>query len=193
MQLFESLSYLHKANIVHGKISLNHILIQKQENGGVHIKLSGFSQCKILPNVDKDDDLGFDNQEAGCKFEFNELAVQYQAPEVLKQQDNINQSSDVWSACVTLFILHQAQYPFKGQDREDVLNSIRCVNMPNEFSSQKWLHVTRNAKDFMFMGLKISPYSRLNCNLLLLHPWLNKQESLPPLIHESEDAKESVF
>lgn len=76
--------------------------------------------------------------------------MHYMAPEVLKSENKYSKLADVWSACVIIYILLQAKYPYKGKQTDEVLQSIKLKNFSLEFVHKSWKGISNQGKDFIF-------------------------------------------
>jgi calcium-dependent protein kinase len=95
----------------------------------------------------------------------------YISPEVL--EGKYDESCDIWSAGVILYILLSGVPPFYGNTDPEILDSVRkgvfTFNIP-EFKG-----VSDSAKD-LISKMICKPDRRLKADECLKHPWLAKQD-----------------
>ena len=98
----------------------------------------------------------------------------YVAPEILK---NIpyDQTADMWSVGVILFVLLAGYPPFVEEDQTELFTRIRSGEW--EFDSNDWGHISENAKDIIRNLLVIDPSRRWSARRCLESAWLHDDES----------------
>jgi len=104
LQILDGLKYLNDNTIIHRDLKLENILVNKE--GNVKIVDNDFviAVDKVLP----DDVCG---------------TLYYIPPEVFKKK-KYNTQFDMWSLGVMIYFLLTGQYPFDGDDREDLKDAI---------------------------------------------------------------------
>lgn len=95
----------------------------------------------------------------------------YVAPEILK---NIpyDQSCDMWSVGVILYVLLCGYTPFMSDDQEKMFENIKHAEW--EFEAEDWEHVSEEAKDLIRALLDPNPDSRMTAKRALRSKWINK-------------------
>jgi serine/threonine protein kinase len=95
----------------------------------------------------------------------------YVAPEILK---NIpyDQSCDMWSVGVILYVLLCGYTPFMSDDQEQMFDRIKRAEW--SFEADDWKHVSDEAKDLIRGLLDPSPDSRMTAKRALRSKWINK-------------------
>ena len=155
-QILLAIRYCHKMGIVHRDIKPENIMIEKKEpNGLLRVKLIDFGVAKIFSlNVNH-------KTMAGSSI--------YMAPEVLRA--NYNESCDLWSIGVILYILLIGQPPFFGKNENEIFQAIKSGKY--DISNKQYLSLSQNAKDLISKLLKYNPQERITAFEALNHPWFN--------------------
>jgi len=91
----------------------------------------------------------------------------YIAPEVL--QGKYDQSCDIWSAGVILYILLCGYPPFYGDSDRQILESVKKGKFA--FDGEEWEGVSKEAKDLITKMITL-PTKRLTAAQVLEHPWM---------------------
>ena len=96
------------------------------------------------------------------------------APEILK---NIpyDQTADMWSVGVILFVLLAGYPPFVEEDQNELFTRIRSGEW--EFDQKDWKHISEDAKEMIRNLLVIDPSRRWNAKQCLDSPWLLQDDS----------------
>jgi len=100
----------------------------------------------------------------------------YIAPEVL--QGNYDESCDIWSAGVLLYILLCGYPPFYGKNDNMILASVKKGTY--DFEGKEWKTVSNNAKE-LIKKMICAPEKRLTAEQVLQHEWMkvsDKKDSL---------------
>ena len=93
---------------------------------------------------------------------------EYSAPEIFgKRVGGYDQTCDVWSLGVVLYMLLSGIQPFKGPD--DVI--AKQQERPRDFSSGRWALISDEAKDLCAQLLVHNPWTRIALDRVLDHPW----------------------
>ncbi|CAD5125415.1 DgyrCDS13645 [Dimorphilus gyrociliatus] len=135
-EIFMAIKFLHDKEIVHGDITIDHILIKDG-----HVKLTGFKHSfyKTSSNFD----IGTDG---------------YKAPEILrKKRKHLDKKIDLWSIGVCVFNCTNLRHPFYDVDpfvkfNEEEKQLIRNLKISEEFGDDL-------AKQFKSL-MQISPSKR---------------------------------
>ena len=93
----------------------------------------------------------------------------YVAPEIL-QQKPYKFPCDYWSIGVVAFILLSGTPPFYEEDNFALFEAIKNCNY--DFEVETWNNVSDEAKDFISKILVADPDTRLNCEQMMQHPWM---------------------
>lgn len=92
----------------------------------------------------------------------------YVAPEVL--QGKYNETCDLWSTGVILFILLSGIPPFKGETDEEVLQQARLGNI--SLSSPQWSDISEDSKDLVRELCQMRASDRPSAEEAMEHRWL---------------------
>ena len=155
-QILLAINYCHKMGIVHRDIKPENIMIERKElNELLRVKLIDFGFAKIFSlNVNH-------KTIAGSSI--------YMAPEVLRA--NYNESCDLWSIGVILYILLIGQPPFFGKNENEISQAIKTGKY--DINNKQYLSLSQNAKDLIAKLLKYYPQERITALEALNHPWFN--------------------
>lgn len=120
----------------------------------------------------------------GCSqvLQTRKVKVYYVAPEVVWSRRGYNQSADLWSAGVTMFILLSGYPPFPGENDEDVL--YRAQYREPDFSGRVFETVSREARKLLENLLDKTAKKRFTAAKALDDDWLKMKMRLsgnPPL------------
>ena len=158
-QLLKAVRYCHKMRVIHRDIKPENIMIVKRENNGyLHVKLIDFGTAKIFSEGNMQKAL------VGSAY--------YIAPEVIRRQ--YDESCDLWSIGVIIYIMLTGIPPFYGSDDESTLNHVSkgCYDTTNN----GYLSLSQNAKDLITKLLKYNPKERITAREALYHPWFQTAE-----------------
>lgn len=95
----------------------------------------------------------------------------YISPEVLA--GNYDQSCDIWSAGVILYILLSGVPPFFGDSDPEILESV----LKGEYSMNipEFKNVSESAKE-LIKNMIVKPDKRFTSNQTLNHPWMKEDK-----------------
>ena len=158
-QILLAIRYCHNMGIVHRDIKPENIMIErKEESGLLRVKLIDFGVAKIFSlNVNH-------KTIAGSSI--------YMAPEVLRA--NYNESCDLWSIGVILYILLIGKPPFNGKNENEI--SLAVKKGKYDILSAQYESLSQNAKDLISKLLMYDPEERITAKEALNHPWFNTPE-----------------
>lgn len=152
-QVVSAISYMHKRNILHRDIKLENILLDEDLN----IKLVDFGFAKEFDPLKKLDSF--------CG------SIAYAAPEMLNGSKYKGPEVDVWSLGVVLYTMSCGQLPFEDED-QDALAAKVCAGqyvLPDNLSPE--------LKSLIQGILRVETAERFDINQILLHPWLQMDQS----------------
>jgi len=92
----------------------------------------------------------------------------YVAPQVLAGK--YDQSADLWSLGVIMYVVLCGYPPFYGDTDADVLAKVRLGNF--SFNAADWKNVSEDAKTLIRMLLKMNPRDRYTAEQALNHIWV---------------------
>jgi serine/threonine protein kinase len=110
-QIIEGLKHIHSIGYVHGDLTLNNILVNKEDN----IKIIDFGFSKL------------ENQTTKLHGEFVPRELIFTSPEIIKY-GKVSQASDMWSLGIILFKLFSGKFPFEGNTSKTI--SLRILEKP---------------------------------------------------------------
>ena len=112
-QVLSALSFCHSHKIIHRNLNLTNILIDIKDPHFTHIKIIDFSTSAKMVK--------------GSEMEESKSNIKFTAPEVLKGK--YNETRDIWSVGVIMYILLTGIYPFDGKDILKIKAEIELCNV----------------------------------------------------------------
>lgn len=151
-QVVNILLYFKDKMISHRDIKLQNFLLEKKDS---------IQNIKLI-------DFGFSKNMADDSFADNIAGTPYfVAPEILNKMGNM--ISDIWSVGVNMYILLSGKVPFPGRTQMDILTNV--LNMPLNFDSKEFLHVSIEAKDLIKKMLDRNVNTRITPEGMIKHDW----------------------
>jgi len=161
-QILSAIYYLHSKGIVHRDIKPENILIEKivkkDSKEFINVKLIDFGTSNFFNN--------------SRKFSLKVGTPYYIAPEVIKK--NYTEKCDLWSCGVILYILLVGQPPFKGEDKEEILNNILKKNY--SMSGKQWERISKYAKELLQNLLCYDQAKRYSAKEAIEDEWFKKMD-----------------
>ena len=158
-QILSAIRYCHKMRVVHRDIKPENIMIMgREQNGLLQVKLIDFGTAKLFSEGQKNKAL------VGSSY--------YIAPEVIRGK--YDESCDLWSIGVIMYIMLMGTPPFYGEDDDEILKSVTVGKYDTKLSTYKQL--SPNAKDLISKLLKYNPSERITAKDALMHPWFKTSE-----------------
>ncbi|BFG31616.1 hypothetical protein CerSpe_178900 [Prunus speciosa] len=151
--LMQVVKYCHENGVVHRDLKPENILLATTSSSSP-IKLADFGLATYI--------------KPGKKLHGTVGSPFYIAPEVLT--GGYDQSADVWSAGVILYILLSGIPPFWGKTKSRIFDAVRAADL--WFPPDPWGHISVSAKDLIAEMLCVDPSRRLTAAQVLAHPWL---------------------
>ena len=155
-QIFRTINFLHKKNIIHGDIKSENILY----NGKI-IKIIDFGNSKNLHNQNI------------TKNSKNDVildllgTVLYTAPEVLSNTCKDEKKTDIWSCGIIFFILVTGTNPFDCDDCE-LVNVITSLDLKEKIKN---IGMSESLKNLLMMVLERNPEKRFSSDMVLNDPF----------------------
>ena len=156
-QLLLVVNYCHKMKVIHRDIKPENILINKNDNGFVSIKVCDFGTSLKFKKGDVQDEI------VG--------SIYYIAPEVLKK--NYNAKCDIWSCGIIMYILLTGYPPFTGKDNKTIMQKI----MRGEYKTEPLQKKCNACKDLLKKLLEKDINTRIRADAALNHKWFDIYKS----------------
>lgn len=155
-QLLSGLLHLHSCDVIHRNISLDNILVHLDKKK-LKIKIFNLEQSiNAKENAQKNVNVF---EKIGSTY--------YMPPEALK--NNYFTKSDIWSAGVLMYMLLYGDFPFNGDNLDEIFSKIEKGRLIlNE-------DISLNARNLLSKMLLFSPNNRYSAFQCLQHPWFNEE------------------
>lgn len=117
------------------------------------------------------------------------------APEIVSNQE-YNESVDIWSCGVIMYLLLIGRPPFYRQTKEETIEAIKTGTIDftgtlNKTVASSWTSIDKEAKELLAQMLERDPSRRITANEAVKHCWLQKYEDLTKE-KESENLVQSL-
>ena len=155
-QIFASLNYCHKKEIIHRDLKLENILINKNDNGFINVKICDFGTS-----------LRFNTDEIKDKIVG---PIYYIAPEVFKKK--YNSKCDLWSCGIILYILLTGVPPF-GNEEDQIINE---KIYEEQYDKNRLVNKSKECIDLIDKLLEKDPDKRISVEEALSHKWFEKNK-----------------
>ncbi|XP_057633615.1 ribosomal protein S6 kinase alpha-4 isoform X1 [Chionomys nivalis] len=173
--LVSAVSFMHEeAGVVHRDLKPENILYA-DDTPEAPVKIIDFGFARLRP------------QSPAGPMQTPCFTLQYAAPELLAQQ-GYDESCDLWSLGVILYMMLSGQVPFQGssgQGGQSQAAEIMCKIREGRFSldGEAWQGVSEEAKELVRGLLTVDPAKRLKLEGLRSSSWLQdgSARSSPPL------------
>mmetsp|Transcript_74130 Transcript_74130/g.116024 ORF Transcript_74130/g.116024 Transcript_74130/m.116024 type:complete len:544 (+) Transcript_74130:52-1683(+) len=170
-QLLHAVNYMHSnARICHRDLKTDCIALGSNLAIGKNaVKLTDFGSAKML--------------QKGQLMSSKLGSAHFMSPQVLA--GSYDESCDVWSIGVIMYILLCGSPPFDGQSDFEVCD--RVVKGDLSFDSSTWCNVSEDGKQLIAMLLQKCPHGRYSADQALNHPWVKCQapKAADFSVHES--------
>eukprot|EP00746_Dinoflagellata_sp_MGD_P158862 gnl/MRDRNA2_/MRDRNA2_86576_c0_seq11.p1 gnl/MRDRNA2_/MRDRNA2_86576_c0~~gnl/MRDRNA2_/MRDRNA2_86576_c0_seq11.p1 ORF type:complete len:502 (+),score=115.79 gnl/MRDRNA2_/MRDRNA2_86576_c0_seq11:88-1593(+) len=157
-QILRGIFYMHEIKLTHRDLKPENFLFQTKDP---------IEKCTL-----KIIDFGL-----SCKFSEGSVLTTkagtpyYVAPQVLAGK--YDQSADLWSCGVIMYVLLCGYPPFYGETDADVLTKVRLGNFT--FNAADWKNVSEDAKNLIRMLLKMNPRDRYTAEQSMNHVWIKNK------------------
>ncbi|KAI4340853.1 hypothetical protein MLD38_025653 [Melastoma candidum] len=155
-QLMQVVLYCHENGVVHRDLKPENILLASKTSLSP-IKLADFGLATYI--------------KPGQNLYGTVGSPFYIAPDVLA--GGYNQSADVWSAGVILYILLSGIPPFWGKTKSQIFDAVRAADL--RFPSNQWDCISTSANSLIRGMLCKDPHRRLTAQEVLDHSWMRDQ------------------
>eukprot|EP01118_Nematostelium_gracile_P018069 TRINITY_DN78_c0_g1_i1.p1 TRINITY_DN78_c0_g1~~TRINITY_DN78_c0_g1_i1.p1 ORF type:complete len:407 (+),score=134.07 TRINITY_DN78_c0_g1_i1:164-1384(+) len=162
-------AFLHKNGVVHRDLKPENMLFSN-DGPESELKVADFGFAKYIGDGGLFDPCG---------------SPIYVAPEIVNEE-KYDQSVDVWSIGVILYLLLCGFPPFYSEnvDRIFSLIAIGKFNFPDPY----WTNISASAKQLVTLMLKTNPKERITAEEALRHPFIIGQN--PPISNQFEDKED---
>eukprot|EP00331_Platyophrya_macrostoma_P033866 CAMPEP_0176441590 /NCGR_PEP_ID=MMETSP0127-20121128/21290_1 /TAXON_ID=938130 /ORGANISM="Platyophrya macrostoma, Strain WH" /LENGTH=469 /DNA_ID=CAMNT_0017826401 /DNA_START=25 /DNA_END=1434 /DNA_ORIENTATION=+ len=157
-QIMHAINYSHSNNIAHRDLKPENFLYLTGDEDSP-LKVIDFGLSKVFKEEGNSKAM---STRAGTPF--------YISPEVLKGK--YDQSCDIWSLGVILYIILCGYPPFYGETDREILEAVNKGEF--DFEGEEWDEVTEEAKD-LIRKMITKPEKRLTAQKVLEHPWMQKK------------------
>ncbi|KAI3704894.1 hypothetical protein L1987_75123 [Smallanthus sonchifolius] len=158
--LIKVVRFCHDKGVVHRDLKPENILLATKASSS-QIKLADFGLATYI--------------NPGQRLHGTVGSPFYIAPEVLA--GGYNQSADVWSAGVILYILLSGKPPFWGKTKSRIFDAVRAASL--RFQSDPWNGISDSAKELIRGMLHTDSSVRLTAQQVLDHVWTNGTNLIP--------------
>ncbi|EAR82389.1 calmodulin-domain kinase (macronuclear) [Tetrahymena thermophila SB210] len=153
-QIMQAINYCHNNGIAHRDLKPeNFLFLTKHDDSPIKVIDFGLSK-------------NFDNKQA---MKTKAGTPYYISPEVL--EGNYDESCDIWSAGVILYILLSGVPPFFGDDDSEILASVKKGFYT--FDIPEFEGISNSAKD-LIQNMVTKPEKRFKADQVLSHPWMKE-------------------
>jgi len=94
--------------------------------------------------------------------------INYMAPEMVKRR-LYNESVDMWSLGVILFVAIAGYHPFEGDNNDQIRKLI--VGGSYNLTGPEWFGISPICKELISAMMELDPNARISADMALLHPW----------------------
>lgn len=156
--IFRAIFYMHENKICHRDLKPeNFLFTSKEALEKTTLKIIDFGLARQFgPGIEL-------TTKAGTPY--------YVAPQVLNGK--YDQSADIWSCGVIMYVMLCGYPPFYGETDAEVLAKVRLGNFI--YNKADWLAVSEDAKTLIKMLLKMNPKERFTADQALNHVWVKNK------------------
>jgi len=154
-QVLLGLKILHSNHVIHRDLKPENLLLMLNPDGTTTVKISDFGLAGLYD--------GNAQMKTFCGTEG------YAAPEIM-QNVPYDDTVDIWSLGVIIYIILSGFRPFEAEDRYELYQQV--INADYEFFSPEWDSISSEAKDLIQKMLKVKSTERITIDQALAHPWI---------------------
>ena len=153
-QILRGILYCNKKKIMHRDLKPENILIDTLTAKTLTVKIIDFGfGHRFFTNDD---------------FQPRAGTAYYMAPEVIMK--SYNETCDIWSCGVILYIMASGKQPFYGATQDDVLREVK--NALIKFTDEVWENITSELKDLIRRMIRYPPTARISATEAYSHVWM---------------------
>ena len=169
-QIINALNYCHLNRIILSNLSPEHIVIQNKTNKNcLWTKIIDFGAYNLMEKKGNNEcnviTLGFKRSSNLC---------------CIPPEDDLSEKTDIWSVGVIMYFLLTGDYPFKGENSNEIRKQINNFNSRIiNFDNNNFKEISEDALNFLKKLLELNPFNRPSCINLFEENWLknfNEQE-----------------
>jgi len=164
-QIVKAIYYCHENKICHRDLKPENFLLL-DETDDCPLKVIDFGLSQVFGEV-----TAKDGQKQQVQMTTRAGTPYYISPEVLTGK--YDESCDVWSVGVILYILLCGYPPFYGNNDPQILEAVK--KGVYDFNGPEWKNVSENAKD-LIRHLLVKPEKRYKAGEILQHPWMLEKD-----------------
>ena len=164
-QLISAVRYCHSKGVVHRDLKAENLLVSRDNM----LKVCDFGLSRYANEGSFTDHPVMFTSIAG--------SLDYQAPEIVRNQKYFGKPADIWSCGVILGFMLSGWLPFQDH-AGDAATKRRIMKLPRP---EYVLHedISKEARDLIEKCLDSDPQSRITADMIIQHPWFTVGLDLP--------------
>ena len=157
--MLEALNYMHEHKVVHRDLKPENLILASKDND-YDLRIADFGLASFVKK--------------GELLKLRCGSPGYVAPEILEDA-GYNESSDIFSAGVILYVLLTGRPVFRGFNLNEILFKNKKCEI--EYPAKYWSKISGKAKDLVSRMLTKDPKDRITTTEALKHAWFNQDET----------------